>query len=78
MDVAYSAFLKQVGIFLQGKKTCGRIASSVSLDDLCFRLFRHFDAAFFFLKKIFTSWYLVECLVHVHSRSIGGWLSLGM
>lgn len=52
-----------------GKKTCGRIASSLSLDDLCFRLFRHFDSIFF-LKKI--------CLVHVHSRSSGGWLSLGM
>ena len=40
------------GDFLQGKKPCGRIVSSLSLDDLCFRLFRHFDAAIFFLKKI--------------------------
>lgn len=58
------------GDFLQGKKPCGRIVSSLSLDDLCFRLFRHFDAAIFFFEKDITSWYLEECLVHVHDRAV--------
>lgn len=74
MDVAYSAFLKQVG----GKEE-KTMWENCSLDDLCFRAFRQFDSMIenIFFKDI-TCWYLEECLVHVYARSIGGWLSLGM
>ena len=67
MDVAYSAFLKQVGIFYREKNRWEHCKLAQSWW-FVFQTVQTFWCSIFFWKRYLLSWYLEECLVHVHDR----------